>query len=147
MSLEDFKELLYSTSEVNVTQIVDLQSGNDLFKATKVCHDLYNINPKMFKIKFNAMISDLKMYNYINERCDGNKEMIRSIYQYISMFDFIYKKQLISKKHNKKFFGKNYIEAHTFAYEKVAELSGLTADQIRRLISKRNGYKQKVFKP
>jgi hypothetical protein len=136
-------ELFDSTSEVYISHVEDV---DDFYKLIKVCYQLYKQNPTIFKIKFNGMVSDFKVYNYICEKCDGNKELIRSTFQYIKMFDYIYKQQLKSKQHNQKHFGDDYIDAADFAYQAISKRSGLTVDQLKRLIAKRNSFKQRVFK-
>ena len=136
-------ELFDSTSEMDISHIGDV---DDFFKLIQVCYRLYKQNPTIFKIKFNGMVSDFKTYNYICEKCNGDKELIRSTFQYIKMFDYIYKNQLKSKKYNQKVFGDKYIDAAEFTYKKISERSGLTVDQLKRLIAKRNSFKQRVFK-
>ena len=136
-------ELIDSTSGFNISQIEDV---DDFFKLIQVCYRLYKQNPTIFKIKFNGMVSDFKTYNYICGKCNGNKEMIRSSFQYIKMFDYIYKNQLKSKKNNQKEFGDKYVDAAEFTYQVISKRSGLTVDQLKRLIAKRNSFKQRVFK-
>ena len=132
-----------STSEMDISQIEDV---DDFFKIVEVCYKLYKQNPRIFKIKLNSMVSDFKMYNYVHGSCGGDKDMIRSAFQYITMFDYIYKQQKKSKKHNIKQFDKTYIEPAMFAYYAVSKKSGLEIDQIKRLIAKRNSFRQRVFK-
>ena len=107
---------------------------------------MYKENPTIFKIKFNCMVSDFKLYNYIHKKWNGNKRMIKSTYQMIGMFDYILEKQLRFKKRNKELFKSEYIDPYIFTYQKVSEKVNLSVEQIKRLIAKRNGYKQKVFK-
>ena len=141
--MKPMNELFDSTSELNISQMEDV---DDFFKLTKVCYQLYKQNPTIFKIKFNGMVSDFKTYNYICEKCNGDKDLIRSSFQYIKMFDYIYKNQLKSKKYNQKVFGDKYVDAAEFTYKKISERSGLTVDQLKRLIANRNSFKQRVFK-
>ena len=141
--MKPMNELFDSTSELNISQMEDV---DDFFKLIKVCYQLYKQNPTIFKIKFNGMVSDFKTYNYICEKCNGDKDLIRSSFQYIKMFDYIYKNQLKSKKYNQKVFGDKYVDAAEFTYKKISERSGLTVDQLKRLIANRNSFKQRVFK-
>ena len=132
-----------ATAEINISQVEDV---DDFFKIVNVCYKLYKQNPRIFKIKMNGMVSDFKMYNYVHDSLNGDKALIRSAFQYIHMFDYIYKGQLKSKKHNKEFFKEKFIEPAEFAYQKVSEKSGITIEQLKRLIAKRNSFKQRVFK-
>ena len=141
--MKPMNQLFDSTSELNISQMEDV---DDFFKLIQVCYRLYKQNPTIFKIKFNGMVSDFKTYNYICEKCNGDKDLIRSSFQYIKMFDYIYKNQLKSKKYNQKVFGDKYVDAAEFTYKKISERSGLTVDQLKRLIANRNSFKQRVFK-
>ena len=141
--MKPMNQLFDSTSELNISQMEDV---DDFFKLIQVCYRLYKQNPTIFKIKFNGMVSDFKTYNYICEKCNGDKDLIRSSFQYIKIFDYIYKRQLKSKKYNQKVFGDKYVDAAEFTYKKISERSGLTVDQLKRLIANRNSFKQRVFK-
>ena len=102
---------------VNTPNAVEV---DDFFKATEVIHQMQKQNPEIFKKKFNSMVSDFKLYNFIHERCNGNKETIKSTFKLIGMFDFILSQQLKSKKQNKKRFKDEYVEPYEFTYEKVS---------------------------
>ena len=78
--MKPMNELFDSTSELNISQMEDV---DDFFKLIKVCYQLYKQNPTIFKIKFNGMVSDFKTYNYICEKCNGDKDLIQGFGYYL----------------------------------------------------------------
>ena len=121
----------------------DNTSVIDFVKIMNVVYELYDTNSLMFKIKFNTMVSDFKIYSFISKTANGDKETIKNLFDVINKYDKIYKDQLKKKKHNKKQFENDYKEPNIFAEERIEEITGLDIKRIRTLMAKRNGFRRK----
>lgn len=119
---------------------------DDFLNVIIAAKKLYQMNPTMFKIKFNVMASDLKLYCYIDNKTGGDKEINKRSFGVIKIFDDIYKAQLKAKSHNMKQFGEKFVEPHIYAQEKTATITGMSIEQLKRLVAKRNGFKRKMLK-
>lgn len=124
----------------------DNTSVADFVKIMNVAYELYDTNSLMFKIKFNTMVSDFKIYSFISKIANGDKETIKNLFNVINKYDKIYKNQLKKKKHNKEQFGIDYKEPNIFAEEQTQKLTGLDIKRIRTLLAKRNAYNRKTIK-
>ena len=57
----------------------DNTSVIDFVKIMNVVYELYDTNSLMFKIKFNTMVSDFKIYSFISKSNAQNGSMVLQI--------------------------------------------------------------------
>ena len=143
MNDEKIKEMVIdalgeSKDEDNWDEVVDMlesQIKNDtptiegLTKIIFICSELYQNNTRIFKVKFNQMVNDIKINKKMWEKCSTKDEVNRT-YGAISFFNKMVKEK----------------QGYDHAYKQASKEYKISEKILRSLIGSRNALKRNRLK-